>query len=134
MDSKEVLRLYMKAFSENLKEIRTVKYKSMDDVAQHSGFDSSNYNKYENGKGNPTIETLLKMASAFGIPPKELFAFDFDISKYKDTYTERLMKIIKAKSRGKLKAVPEMKVVHSKAMDLMAQLKASLGTKTKKAS
>ena len=83
MDSKEVLRLYMKAFSENLKEIRTVRYKSMDDVAQHSGFDSSNYNKYENGKGNPTIETLLKMASAFGIPPKELFAFDFDISKYK---------------------------------------------------
>jgi len=44
------------------------------------------------------------------------------------------MKIIKAKSKGKLKAVPQMKVVHSKATDLMAQLKASLGAKSKKAS
>lgn len=58
----------------------------------------------------------------------------FDIAKYKDTYTEKLMEIIKAKSKGKLKAVPEMKVVHSKATDLMAQLKASLGAKSKKAS
>ncbi|MEC3876334.1 helix-turn-helix domain-containing protein [Chryseobacterium salviniae] len=73
----------MKAFSEHLKEIRKNKYNSMDAVAQNSDFDSSNYNKYENGKGNPTIETLLKMASAFNIPPKELFDFEFDIEKYK---------------------------------------------------
>ena len=59
---------------------------------------------------------------------------DFDISKYKDTYTDKLLQIIKAKSKGKLKAVPEMKIVHSKATDLMAQLKASLGSKAKKAS
>ncbi len=83
MDSKEVLRLYMEEFSNNLKEIRAIKYKSMDAVAQNSTFDSSNYNKYEKGKGNPTIETLLKMASAFGIPPKELFDFDFDIKKHR---------------------------------------------------
>lgn len=83
MDSKDVLKLYMQYFSENLKEIRKEKYTSMDAVAQNSVFDSSNYNKYENGKGNPTIETILKMASAFKIPPKELFDFDFDIEKYK---------------------------------------------------
>lgn len=83
MDSKDVLKLYMQCFSEHLKEIRKEKYNSMDAVAQNSVFDSSNYNKYENGKGNPTIETILKMASAFKIPPKELFDFDFDIEKYK---------------------------------------------------
>lgn len=83
MDSKDVLKLYMQCFSEHLKEIRKEKYKSMDAVAQNSVFDSSNYNKYENGKGNPTIETILKMASAFRISPKELFDFDFDIEKYK---------------------------------------------------
>ncbi|MCA6069456.1 helix-turn-helix domain-containing protein [Chryseobacterium sp. RG1] len=83
MDSKEVLKLYMQCFSEHLKEIRKKKYNSMDAVAQNSVFDSSNYNKYENGKGNPTIETILKMASVFKIPPKELFDFDFDIEKYK---------------------------------------------------
>ncbi len=59
---------------------------------------------------------------------------NFDISKYKDTYSDKLMKIIRAKSKGKLKAVPTMKIVHSKATDLMAQLKASLGTPRKKAS
>ena len=58
----------------------------------------------------------------------------FDIAKYKDTYTDKLMKIIREKSKGKLKAVPQMKVVHSKATDLMAQLKASLGSPRKKAS
>ncbi|VFA41315.1 helix-turn-helix domain-containing protein [Chryseobacterium indologenes] len=83
MDSKEVLRLFMIEFAENLKKIRATKFKSMDQVAQNSTFDSSNYNKFENGKGNPTIETMLKMSSAFGISPKELFDFDFDIKKYK---------------------------------------------------
>jgi DNA end-binding protein Ku len=58
----------------------------------------------------------------------------FDIAKYKDTYAEKLMKIIRAKSKGKLKASPQMKIVHSKATDLMEQLKASLGNSRKKAS
>lgn len=83
MDSKEVLRLYMEAFSENLRVIRAIKYPSMGKVAQNSDFDASNYNKFEKAKGNPTLETILKMASAFNIPPKELFDFDFDIKKHK---------------------------------------------------
>jgi DNA end-binding protein Ku len=60
----------------------------------------------------------------------------FDISKYKDTYTEQLMKLIKAKSKNKTGSVvaPHLKVVHNKTKDLMEQLKASLNTKKKKAS
>lgn len=58
----------------------------------------------------------------------------FDISKYKDTYTQQLLKVIKDKSKGKKIQAPEMKVVHSKAEDLMEQLKASLNNKKKKAS
>lgn len=59
----------------------------------------------------------------------------FDISEYKDTYTEKLMKLIEAKAKGKKLVVPEMKVVHSKSEDLMEQLKASLGgTSRRKAS
>jgi len=44
------------------------------------------------------------------------------------------MKVIKAKSKGKKVAAPQMKVVHSKTKDLMDQLKASLDMKNKKAS
>ena len=58
----------------------------------------------------------------------------FDISKYKDTYSDELMKLIKAKAKGKKLPTPTLRVVHSKSQDLMSQLKASLETKKKKAS
>jgi len=58
----------------------------------------------------------------------------FDISSYKDTYTEQLMKVIRAKSKGTKPAATHMRVVHSRTTDLMSQLKASLKSKTKKAS
>ena len=60
----------------------------------------------------------------------------FDISKYKDTYTAALLKVIKikAKNKGGKLPVTHLKVVHSKTKDLMEQLKASLNTKRKKAS
>lgn len=64
----------------------------------------------------------------------EQLSSKFDISKYKDTYSEELMKLIRAKAKGKKVAKPAMRVVHSKTEDLMSQLKASLETKKKKAS
>jgi len=51
---------------------------------------------------------------------------EFDISKYKDTYSDELMKLINAKAKGKKPPVTHLKVVHSNAKDLMSQLKASL--------
>ncbi len=54
----------------------------------------------------------------------------FDITAFKDTYTEKLMKFIKAKAKGKTVAVPHMKVVHSVSRDLMTQLKESLNKKS----
>ena len=57
----------------------------------------------------------------------------FDISKYKDTYTDALMKLIKAKAKGKKPAAPALRVVHKQDKDLLSQLKASLG-KGRKAS
>ena len=55
----------------------------------------------------------------------------FDIKKYKDEYSDKLMKIIKAKSKGKTVPFTPMKVVHSRTKDLMEQLKASLSDKRK---
>ncbi|MDR3714476.1 MAG: Ku protein [Puia sp.] len=50
----------------------------------------------------------------------------FDISKYKDTYSGELMKLIKAKAKGRPAPRPAMRVVHSNAKDLLSQLRASL--------
>src|ERR1035437_1636680 len=58
----------------------------------------------------------------------------FDVSKYKDTYRDELLKLIHAKAKGQKIKAPQMKVVHSKTKDLMSQLKASLDVKRKKAS
>ncbi|MES2592646.1 MAG: Ku protein [Bacteroidota bacterium] len=64
----------------------------------------------------------------------EQLSAKFDISRYKDSYSEGLLKLIKAKAKGIKVKEPELKLVHSKTKDLMDQLKASLNTKRKKAS
>ncbi len=89
----------------------------------------------------PTNELALPAAST--VKPAELkmaitlinqLTAKFDISNYKDTYTAQLLKLIKAKAKGQKTVVPQLRVVHNKTKDLMAQLKESLGTKRKKAS
>lgn len=59
---------------------------------------------------------------------------EFDITRYKDEYTDKLLDLIKAKAKGKKKAAVPMKVVHSKSSDLIQQLKASLESGKRKAS
>lgn len=82
----------------------------------------------------PEAPTIKKAELDMAISLIDNLTSKFDISGYKDTYTEQLMKLIEAKAKGvKPKAAP-MKVVHNATDDLMAQLKASLGTKKKKAS
>ena len=56
----------------------------------------------------------------------------FNIDKYKDTYTAKLLKRIKEKSKGKKITAPKLKVVHKKTDDLMEMLKASLSGKKSK--
>ncbi|WP_300568502.1 Ku protein [Flavobacterium sp.] len=55
----------------------------------------------------------------------------FDISKYKDEYHAKLLKIIREKAKGKLPETPKLKVVHKQSGDLMSMLKASLKNKKK---
>ncbi len=56
----------------------------------------------------------------------------YDPSIFKDEYTDKLLKIIKAKAKGKKTTYKPMKVVYSKTADLMEQLKASLDGKKKR--
>lgn len=56
---------------------------------------------------------------------------DFDISRYKDTYSAELLKLIKAKAKGKKPAATRMKVVSKGSGDLLTQLKKSLQTHKK---
>ncbi len=85
----------------------------------------------------------LSLPAASAVKPAELkmavslinqLTGKFNVRKYKDTYSAQLLKLIRAKAKGKVTAAPHLKVVHSKAKDLMAQLKDSLSVKRKKAS
>ena len=84
----------------------------------------------------------LNLPGKEDVKPKELemalslidqLSSKFDITKYKDTYADDLLKVIKAKARGVKIAAPKMRVAH-KSGDLMSQLKASLSNKKKRAS
>ena len=56
----------------------------------------------------------------------------FDITKYKDTYKDKLLKAIEAKAKGKKAKPTKLKVVHTtNTKDLMSMLKASLDVKRK---
>ena len=81
MSKKELLKAYKKAFGENLKKIRAEKIKTLSGVDSTTKFDSSNYHKYEIGTGNPTLETLISIATGLDIHPKELLDFEFDLKK-----------------------------------------------------
>lgn len=59
---------------------------------------------------------------------------EFDIARYKDSYSAKLMKLIKAKAKGKKTVKSPLRVVHSRSRDLMSQLKASLSSPKRKAS
>src|SRR5450631_763390 len=81
--------------------------------------------------GKSTIKTgEMQMAMAH----IEQLTGKFDISKYKDTYSDQLLKLIRAKAKGKKLQPAPLRVVHSKSKDLMDQLKESLSVKKKKAS
>jgi len=58
----------------------------------------------------------------------------FDVAKYKDNYSAKLLQIIKDKAKGKKQVASKLKVVHKQSDDLMTMLKASLEEKKKKSS
>ncbi|ASS48215.1 MAG: Ku protein [Candidatus Fluviicola riflensis] len=85
----------------------------------------------------------LKLPAASEVKPTELkmamalikqYTTPFSIEKFKDEYAASLLKIIKAKAKGKKTSVPKLRIVHSKSKDLMEQLKASLEKSKQKAS
>lgn len=61
----------------------------------------------------------------------EQYTSDFKLEKFKDVYNNQLLKIIKAKEKGKKSSGEKVTQTPTEAKDLMAQLKASLERKKK---
>ena len=81
---------------------------------------------------NLPAKTLVKPAELkIALSLINQYTDHFDIKKFKDEYTQALMKVIEAKAKGAKRKPVKLKVVQNKTQDLMAQLKASLHKKSK---
>ncbi len=61
-----------KKLGENLKRIRTAKGISQGDIARSLDVDKAFISNIENGKANPTLATIAKLAKAIGVSVGEL--------------------------------------------------------------
>ena len=61
-----------KKLGENLKELRLKKKLSQGDLSKSLGVDRAYISNIENGRMNPTLSTLEKIANALGISSSEL--------------------------------------------------------------
>lgn len=62
------------------------------DLAYCIGMEVSNLSVIENGKSNPQVLTLIRIAGALEIEPKEILDFSFDLKKFMEspvTYVPR---------------------------------------------
>lgn len=76
IDDKNAVKIL---FGARLKAIRTSNNLSLQKTDAQSDLDSSNIYKYETGKRDPQLTTIIKLAQALKVHPKELFDIDFGI-------------------------------------------------------
>jgi len=79
-----------------------------------------------NSAGNVEVS---KKELDMGLALINQYAGKFDVSKFKNQYTDELLNIIKLKAKGKRATVKKMKPVKTSSDDLYDQLMASLQTK-----
>ena len=59
---------------DNIKRIRSAKGLSQKEVTINSGLDPAQYSRIENGKTDPSVSTLERIAKAIGVSLADLFA------------------------------------------------------------
>ena len=77
----------------------------------------------------PDDVTVSKKELDMGLALINQYAEHFDVSKFKDEYSDELLKIIQAKSKGKRATVKKLKPHKATGDDLYEQLMQSLHTK-----
>ena len=65
-------------FGEKVKELRLKRNLSLRMLEQECEIDNSYISKIEHGKTNVSFQTIIELASAFKVHPKELLDFEFD--------------------------------------------------------
>ena len=69
-----VIKVHNMNIGENIKRIRLAKSLSQKEVTINASLDTAQYSRIENGKTDPSVNTLERIAKAMGITLAELFA------------------------------------------------------------
>ncbi len=77
----------------------------------------------------PDSKEVSKKELDMGLALINQYAENFDVSKFKDEYSDELLKIIKEKAKGKRPTIKKLKVQKTSSDDLYDQLMNSLKTK-----
>ena len=79
----DITKDFLFEMGRKITHFRTKNEQTLDDIEFLTGIDSSDINKYEKGKTNITVKTMIKISVALRVHPRELFDFEFDITKYR---------------------------------------------------
>ena len=85
MDSKEVddiVREVLIAIGSKIKEEREQRNLKLIDTDASSDIDPGDFSRYENGKGNPTLKTLIRIAIALKLKSFEIYGLEFSLEDY----------------------------------------------------
>lgn len=80
--------VFLESMGCRIKEIRQRKGMTQLDLAYKIGMEKSNLSVIENGKSNPQILTLVKIASAMEVHLSDIFSFGFDYLVFHDAPQE----------------------------------------------
>ncbi|EIJ40696.1 putative transcriptional regulator [Galbibacter orientalis DSM 19592] len=73
---------FLKEIGIKISEFRESKKQKQSDLSFLTGIEKSEISRYEQGKINLTMTTLLKFSNALDVHPRDFFDFEFDLSKY----------------------------------------------------
>ena len=73
---------FLESFGNRIQALREEKKLSLRQLAQNCEIDYSDIAKIEKGQRNIQMSTILELAKGLNKSPKELFDFDFDITKH----------------------------------------------------
>lgn len=79
---------FLKLLGKNIVRLRKEKDLSQAELAYRIGMEKSNLSVIENGRSNPQIITLIKLAAALDIPLPKLLDFEFDYTHFLDARSE----------------------------------------------
>ena len=66
------VRVQRKRLAKAIKEERTLRGLSQGDLARKAGIDRKTVNRIENQHFSPQLDTIVRLANAFGYQPEEL--------------------------------------------------------------